>query len=325
MTKISKITLNLVIFLVIIGFAWYMVSSINKDESPGSRIFQGTDESFASHYKQISSFKLPEEINRFELQGKRLFISAGQTVYILDTEGKRLANFPVGTDVRDITVSSDEIYLLYPTRITVYSMDGKLTRQWEACSKLSDYCSFTIAGDAIFVTDAENKDICKYTTEGNFVKFIKSPHGFIIPSYSFDIDSWNDTIYCVNSGRHSVESYTLNGDFIAAFGTPGSEAGSFAGCCNPAYISFAPCGALITSEKGNPRVSSFERNGKFKGVWLNAKMLGGGIKACALRAMDDKLFVAVKNKISVFQCDITSVSKCSGCPSTVCPSRIVNY
>ena len=317
MNKVSKVSLNLAIFLVIIGFAWYMIASINENDSPGSGIFRGTAETFKSPYRQVSSFKLPEEINRFEWYGHRLFISAGQHVYIFDTEGKRLADFRVGQDVRDITVGGDEIYLLYPTRIAVYSIDGKPTRQWESCSELSDYCSVTLVGDAVFVTDAENKDICKYTTEGDFVKFIKSPRGFIIPSYSFDIDSWNDTIYCVNSGRHSVETYTLNGDFIAAFGTPGSEQGFFAGCCNPVYISFTPCGMLIASEKGNPRVSSFNRNGKFKGVLLNSKMLGSGNKACEVKVMDDKLFVAAKNKISIFQCDKTSVSEsaCSGCPA----------
>ena len=320
MNKVSKIALNLAIFLVIIGFAWYMVASINKNPSSGSGIFRETAEPFASHYKQVSSFKLPDEIIRLELYDNRLFIAAGQSVYIFDTEGKPLGGFPVGTDVRDITIADDDIYILYPARIAVFSMNGDSIRQWEACSELSDYCSFTVAGNAVFVTDAENKDVCKYTTDGNLVKFIKSPRGFIIPSYSFDIGSWNDTIYCVNSGRHLIETYTLNGDYITAFGAPGADAGFFAGCCNPAYIAFAPCGALITSEKGNPRVSAFGRNGNFKGVWLNSKMLGGGNKAFETRAIDGKLFVAGKNKMSVFQCDKASASAtaclggCAGCP-----------
>ena len=320
MNKVSKIALNLAIFLVIIGFAWYMAASINNDGSSGSGFFRGASGTFESHYRQVSSFKLPDEINRFELYDNRLFISAGQRVYILDTEGKRLADFPVRENARDITVSDDEIYLLYPTRIEVFSMNGDAIRQWDACSDLSDYCSFTVAGDAVFVTDAENKDVCKYTKDGNPVKFIKSPRGFIIPSYSFDIDSWNDTIYCVNSGRHLIETYTLNGDFITAFGAPGAEAGFFAGCCNPAYISFTSCGALITSEKGNPRVSAFERNGKFNSVWLNSKMLGGGNKAYEIKTLDGKLFAAGKKQVSVFQCDKTSVPAaaclegCAGCP-----------
>ena len=303
MNQAFKIIFNLTIFFVVVGFVCFMAVTINREELPNSGTTEESDSSFESPYKQAYSFKLPEEINRFELYGNRLFISAGQSVYIFDTEGKQLATFPTGQEVRDITVAGDEIYLLYPTRIAVFTMNGVLVRQWEACSQLSDYCSLTLAGDAIFVTDAENKNICKYSTEGYFEKFIHSPAGFVIPSYSFDIDNWNDTIYCVNSGRHWVESYTLNGDFIAAFGKSGSEAGSFTGCCNPAYISFTSGGTLITSEKGTPRISSFGRNGKFKSLWLNSKMLGGGNQAYEVKAVDNKLFVAGKNKVSIYQCD----------------------
>ena len=301
MKKGFKIALNLAIFFVIIVFFWYMVASVSKDEAQGYGNLGEAAEPFVSPYSQVASFEVPEEINRFELNDNKLFISAGQTVYIFDTEGRRLGSFPVAADIRDIAVEGEEIYLLYPTRIAVYSMSGNLSRQWEACSDLSDYCSFTVAGNTVFVTDAENKNICKYTTDGDLVKFIKSPRGFIIPSYAFDIDSWNDTIYCVNAGRHLVETYTLNGDFIAAFGGPGTVSGFFAGCCNPAYISFAPDGTLVTSEKGNPRVSCFKRNGTFISAWLNNKMLGGGSKAYEVKAVDDRLLVAGKNKIMTFK------------------------
>ena len=301
MNKIFKITLNLGIFFIVTGLVWYMVTHLNNDASLNSRTSENTEDYFVSPYKQTASFKLPEEINRFDLQDNKLYVSAGQTVYIFDTEGKQLGSFPAGQNVRDITVGTDEIYLLYPTRIAVYSMSGDSIRQWEACSDLSDYCSFTIVGDEMFVTDAANKNICKYATDGSFRKFIKSPVGFIIPSYSFDIDSWNDTIYCVNSGRHLVEIYTPDGVFIGAFGEPGTEPGSFAGCCNPAYISFTADGTLITSEKGTPRISCFERNGKFKDLLLNSKMLGGGNQACQVKALNDKLFVAGKNTMSIFQ------------------------
>ena len=301
MNKAVKVIFNLAIFFVVVGFVWYMAASMNREELPNSGMGREADAPFESPYRQVALFELPEEISRFELYDNRLFILAGQSVYIFDMEGKQLANFPAGQNVRDVAVGGDEIYLLYPTAIAVFSISGQLIRQWEACSYLSDYCSFTLAGNAVFVTDANNKEICKYTADGIFEKFIKSPAGFVIPSYSFDIDSWNDTVYCVNSGRHRVETYTLNGDFIAAFGGPGSETGLFAGCCNPVYISFTPCGTLVASEKGIPRVSNFERNGKFKELWLNNKMLGGGNHARPAKALNDRLFVAEKNKIMVFK------------------------
>lgn len=298
MKKTIKIILNVAIFLVIAGFVWYMARMINKDEVTFAETTENT--AFESPYEMVSSFTLPQEINRFELYDGKLFIAAGQLVYIYDTKGVQQASFPVKENVRDITVEKDHIYVLYPTFIEVHTTEGRLLHSWEACSELSDYCSFTVAGDFLFVTDANNKNLCKYTREGNFVKFIQSPHGFIIPSYSFDIESYNDTIYCTNSGRHLIETYTLNGDFIAAFGGPGAEPGSFAGCCNPAYITFTSDGELFTSEKGNPRISSFDRKGTFKKLLLNSRLLGGGNKAYKVKVHGDQLFVAGKNKMAHF-------------------------
>lgn len=299
MNKSLKIIINIAIVLVIIGFIRYMARSVNKNEI--TYVDTQQEVPFNSRYKKTASFDLPQEINRFELYEDKLYVSAGQSVYIYDTEGELLSSFSTRPDVRDITVGDNCIYLLYPTFIEVYSEDGVLIHTWEACSELSDYCSFALAGNFVFVTDAENKNICQYTNEGNFVRFIKSPRGFIIPSYSFDIESRNDTIYCVNSGRHSVESYTPDGKFIAAFGEPGSEAGFFAGCCNPAYISFTPEGKLLTSEKGNPRISCFERDGTFREVLLNNRLLGGGNAAYEVRTDGSQLFVAKGNTMNIYQ------------------------
>ena len=301
MKKSFKILLNVAIFLVVIGFIWYMVRFINKKETTYAETAK--EELSISSYKQISSFSLPQEINRFELYDGKLYISAKEFVYIYDCEGKQLASFLIKPDVRDITVEGENIYILYPSFIEVYSPNGELKHQWEACSELSDYCSFALTRDFVFVTDAENKNICKYTKEGNFIKFIQSPQNFIIPSYSFDIECKNDTLYCANSGRHLIETYTLDGEFIAAFGGPGSEPGSFAGCCNPVYLAFSPEGELITSEKGSPRISSFERNGKFKEILLNSRALGGGNKAYEIQTDGNQLFIAGKNKISIFGYD----------------------
>ena len=299
MKRYLKILLNTAISLVVIGFIWYITQLINKQEMTYANT--ALEEPFISPYREVSSFTLPQEINRFGLHDSKLYISAGEYIFTYDREGKLLSFFQVKPEVRDITIGEKNIYVLYPSFIEVYSTEGELTNQWEACSELSDYCSFALAGDFVFVTDAANKNICKYTKEGHFVKFIHSPYNFIIPSYSFDIESKNDTIYCANSGRHLIEAYTLDGKFIAAFGGPGSEPGAFVGCCNPVYLSFSPEGELITSEKGNPRISSFERSGKFKEVLLNSKMLGGGNRAYEVRTDENQLFVAGKNKISIFE------------------------
>ncbi len=216
-------------------------------------------------------------------------------------KGNLISSFNIKPNVRDIEISNHSIFLLYPSLIEKYSIKGDSLSSWEACSDLSDYCAFTITNDFVFVTDVGNKNICKYTTEGNFVQFIQSPGNFITPSHFFDITHKNDTIYCANPGRHIIESYTFNGEFIAAFGSPGAEAGSFAGCCNPSYISFDDQGYIITSEKGNPRISRFNTTGKFNKILLNNQLLGGGHLPYSFKAVNNNIFVAAKNQINIYQ------------------------
>lgn len=298
MGKTAKLIINIAFFIVIVGFIAYMISSVNKDEKTSTPTT--VQEAFVSPMEKIRTLDFPFQIEHFELSDDKIFLTDSQTVYVYQANGEKLNSFPVQSGPRDIEVVNDKLYLLYPTFIDVYSIAGNSVNHWEACSDRSDYCAMALTDDFVFVTDAQNKNICKYTREGNFVKFISSPHDFIIPSYSFDIFNHNDTIYAVNSGRHLIERYTPDGDFISSFGGSGTESGFFAGCCNPAYISIDQNGKIFTSEKGNPRISTFKKNGQFEQVLLNNQLLGGGYDASELCVNGDRLFVASRNKISIY-------------------------
>ncbi|MDR2037767.1 MAG: hypothetical protein LBQ60_07580 [Bacteroidales bacterium] len=275
-----------------------------------------------SPYRLVSSFGIPEWVESFELIGDKLVVAAANNIFIYDHSGRLLNNFAVGSHVRDIAVEGDMIYLLFPTRIEVYSADGEWVRDWEACSDQSDYCSFALAPGSVFVSDAANKNICKYTNEGNFVKFINSPNGFVIPSYSFGVTYTDGIIHCSNSGRHQIEKYSLDGEYLGAFGKAGGAAGLFCGCCNPVYLTHTPTGEIITSEKGNPRISCYGSDGQFRSVLLDHNALGGGTVAYNIKVLDDKIFVAGKKIISTFQYDKTLAAStaCSGC-AVNCPLR----
>lgn len=276
-----------------------------------------------SPYRLTSAFNVPEHIEAFELYGDKLIAAAANNIYIYDLNGVLLSNFAIGSNLRDIAVGGDLIYLLFPSRIEVYNDRGECVRDWEACSPESDYCSLAIAPDAVFVTDTAAKNICKYTREGGFVKFIQSPNRFIIPSYSFGITYADGVIYCSNSGRHLVESYTTDGEYIGAFGKAGNAAGTFCGCCNPVHLTHTASGEIITSEKGNPRISCYSANGEFRTILLDDKALGGGNAAYNIKVAGDRLFVAGKNKISTYRYDKTlaATSACAVCGVSNCLLR----
>jgi hypothetical protein len=277
-----------------------------------------SESGFVSPYKQIATFAAQGDIRAFEQYGGRLYVAAANAVSVTDDYGKLLHRFPAGEGViRDMAVRAEGVYLLRPAAVQVYSHEGALVREWEACSELSDYCSFTLAEDFVFVTDRENKNVCKYTTAGQFVRFIGSPNRFIIPSLTFGIEYVNNRLYCSNSGRHQIETYTLDGEYLGAFGTPGGAPGTFCGCCNPVHLACTPTGEVITSEKGNPRISCYGGDGAFRSMLLDSRALGGGHAAYDVKVLDDRLFVAGKDRVSVFRYDemlaSVSASACAGC------------
>ena len=298
MKKTIKLIINIIIFIVVIGFIGYIIRSVNKDEKTTATTV--VQETFVSPMEKIRTLEFPFKIGHFQPDNDQIFLTDGQTVFVYQANGEKLKSFPVQSGLRDISITNDKLYILYPACIDVYTTDGDSVNHWEACSDRSDYCAIALTDNFVFVTDAQNKNICKYTREGNFVKFISSPHDFIIPSYSFDIFSHNDTIYAVNSGRHLIESYTTDGNFIASFGGSGTKSGFFAGCCNPVYISIDQNGKIFTSEKGNPRISTFEGNGQFDQVLLNNQLLGGGYDASEIAITGNRLLVAIKNRIDIY-------------------------
>ena len=298
--KTLKISLNILVFLLIAGFGYYMIRSMMQEEKTAQSGDENAESTVVSPYKKTNSFDAASEIQCFEVSENSIYAVLREKISIFDLSGNHQRDFEIEEDAFDIIVENATIYLLYDTRIDLYSFEGEKKDEWEACSDNSDYCSFTTTKDYVFVTDVENKHIVQYNKQGQFMRFIKSPAGFIIPSYSFDIISINDTIYCSNSGRHKIESYTIDGKFITSFGISGAQAGAFAGCCNPVYLEKTSKGNILTSEKGNPRISCYDRNGKFRTMLFDSNALGGGTAAYKVRVSGENLYIANKKTIAIY-------------------------
>ena len=280
---------------------------------------------FVSPYRRTFGFMAPDEISAFELMDSQIVVATPNNIYKYDLAGNLVANFSVRSDVRDIAVYDNKLYLLFPSRIEVYDKDDVMSQEWEACNDDADYCSMTVCKGGVFVTDANAKNICQYYLDGTLARFIKSPNGFIVPSYSFGITNMSDYVYCSNPGRHLVEQYTTDGEYVASFGKAGVGAGEFSGCCNPVQITTTEAGELLTSEKGIPRISCYGSDGTFRSVLLDDKALGGGHVAYDIRVLGDKLIVTGGKKVSVFQYDErrSAQTLCGSC-EVDCPMKVIS-
>lgn len=308
---------------VLTGSMGYLLKNIKKPAG-SSQIPQKKLETpvFKSPYKLVGAFRTPAQIESFDFYKGKVIIATLREIGIYETNGNQISHFTVGSNLRDIVAENDLIYLLYSSRIEVYDFTGNLKTKWEACEENSDYCSMAVSEHHVFVTDTSNKNICQYTLQGDLVRFIESPNRFIIPSYSFGITYAGNKIYCSNPGRHCVEQYSSEGEFLGSFGEPGDAPGRFCGCCNPVHLSFTANGEIITSEKGKPRISCYDSEGHFRNVLLNTEMLGGGNTAYDIKIHEDKIWIAGSNMVSTFQFDkrMALESSCSDC-GVICPLK----
>lgn len=277
---------------------------------------------FVSPYRRTFGFVAPDEIVAFELMGDEIVVATPNQIYMYSLEGSLRDSFPVRSDVRDLTVFGGRIYLLFPSRIEVCDAKGETVQQWEACSDDADYCSLTVSDGGVYVTDASAKNICHYRLDGSLARFIKSPNGFVVPSYSFGITTMSGHVFCSNPGRHLVEQYTADGEYVGSFGKSGVGAGEFSGCCNPVQITTTAAGELLTSEKGLPRISCYGADGTFRSILLDDVALGGGHAAYDVRVLGDKLIVTGGKKVSVFQYDDrrSAQTLCGAC-TVDCPMK----
>jgi hypothetical protein len=73
-------------------------------------------------------------------------------------------------------------------------------------------------------------------------------------------------LWVANTGRHSLENYTEDGDFRTSWGEFGMEMERFCGCCNPSHFTILEEGSFVTSEKGIARVKVSNRLGELVSV-----------------------------------------------------------
>ncbi len=123
------------------------------------------------------------------------------------------------------------------------------------------------------MADAGNHIVWKFDKSGNRLKRIgekdeaRDIPGFIIPSPYFDVALDPDGfLWVANTGRHSIENYTKDGDFRTSWGEFSMGIEGFSGCCNPSHFAILEDGSFVTSEKGLARVKVYNRIGALVSV-----------------------------------------------------------
>ena len=276
MNKNVAIGLLVVLLIALVGFMLKdMMSTETQDVNPYS--YELDD------YKSIDSSKICySEIKRFNIDIENLravsvddndniYLAGNGRVIILDKDFNLKSTFNVEGENYAMTISkSGLIYLSKRTHIEVWNDNGELVKSWEAFNEKSFLTSIALKEDQVFVADAGNKSMLKYSVDGNFIKEIGKRNketgekGFFIPSPYFDVAlGRNGEIWAVNSGYHQLEAFNQEGEKFSSWKKTSMQWDGFSGCCNPSNIALLSNGSFVTSEKGLVRIKIHAPNGDF--------------------------------------------------------------
>ncbi len=242
----------------------------------------------------------------------QIYVSGDGAVLVFDQDGILQSQISSAGTARCLTVDEEKnLYLGMEDHVEVYDREGEKTASWASLGDKAIITSIAVSKNSVFVADAGNKIVWKFDRSGNRLIRIgekndaKDIPGFIIPSPFFDVAIDPDGfLWAANTGRHSLENYTEEGDFRTSWGEFGIKIDRFCGCCNPSHFTFLEDGSFVTSEKGIARVKVSNRLGELVSVVAGPDQFAWGTVGLDL-AVDSsqKIFVLdpFKRLVRIFE------------------------
>lgn len=194
----------------------------------------------------------------------KIYTGGDSFVSCYSSDLKLLWNIKTPYPVTSLANYGDTIYASTMELILLIGSDGKLRDEWGPFEDKSFITSVASNRSWIAYADAGNKMVVILDKQGRVTKLIGQKDGqFVLPSPYFDVAlDASDNLYVANTGHRRIETRTIQGKMISAFGEPGMAPGAFCGCCNPAHFAITPEG-FVTAEKGINRIKILDRKGDF--------------------------------------------------------------
>ncbi len=233
-------------------------------------------------YKESKNFNIGfDEPTGIAVYGEKIYLTGDQNLKIINTSGQLLLNIDLAHQPKTVESTEEKIFMVAGNRIIVYDKTGNLLKEWESPGENSILTSVAARDSVVFVADAGNRRVLKYSDEGELLLQFEGKssdevlHGFIIPSACFDLAINDfDELWVVNPGMHALENYTFDGQQRAFWESTGIKIEGFSGCCNPSHFAFLSDGSFVTSEKGMVRIKVYKPSGEFKGVVAPPRKFG---------------------------------------------------
>jgi len=227
-------------------------------------------------YIELARFKSPCEQPRRMAWGAegRLYLVGDKRLCVMGPDGAVVSEMGLDDPPQCVAVAGNgTVFIGFRNRVEVYGTDRRRQGTWEPPAGRPFLTGIALGAEDVLVADSGNRVVWRYNRAGKLAGQIGNKDaarrvpGLVLPSPHLDIDSGaNGLLYLNNTGRHRIESYTLDGELKGWWGKPSAALDGFCGCCNPISIFLLPDGRLVTCEKGLPRVKVYKPNGELEWV-----------------------------------------------------------
>lgn len=256
--------LSVLVVLVFIGYMIY--DSVRPEASDQSQIPGSFKDSLPDAWKISDELKITEGALKAVTVSPtgKIYIGGDSFVSCYNKELKLEWNIKTPHPISSLSNYGDTIFASTIDLILIISSDGKMKDEWGPFEENGIITSVTSNKNYVVYGDAGNKMVIVLDKSGVVKKLIGQNDGqFVLPSPYFDVAlNADNTLYIANTGHRRVETRNMDGEIKSYFGEPGTAAGAFCGCCNPAHFAIIP-GGFVTAEKGINRIKILNNSGEF--------------------------------------------------------------
>lgn len=283
--KSERIKTWAILGVAIIGIVYFGMKAVQDDARENQNknnpfaysldAYEGNDPKL-NHYQERNPIQVPlEDVYGLVIApDNRILVSGDQAIVMFDSTGSLRTRIEIGHYVRCLAIDDGmNIYCGLLDRVLVLDQTGKQKSVWSNFNENTIITSIAVSESAVYVADAGTLVIWKLDKAGRGISTIgekdesRDIPGFVIPSPYFDVAIDADgRLWAANTGRHSIENYTPEGNLRTFWGTASMDIEGFAGCCNPSHFCFLPDGNFVTSEKGIVRVKVTDQHGRLISV-----------------------------------------------------------
>lgn len=250
-------------------------------------------------YREARRFPAPRADARRLVVGPdgRVWLGAGNYLVALDEAGEASLEIALSGPVRCLAVAPEgAVFAGLRDHVEVFDARGNRQAVWEAPPGRVWLSGLLVTAEAVFAADSGNRVVWRFDRAGRVAGRIgdrdpaRGIPGFALPSPHLDVELHPDgRLRINNTGRHLVETYTFEGERLAAWGKPGMGLEAFCGCCNPIALAVLPDGRIVTAEKGLPRVKVYTPDGRLDAVVAGVESFPENLRATRGESRNDTL------------------------------------